>query len=183
MNFYFLYYFSYLLHKTSYISPSDLSIVFFCYFSHLYLNLRTRVAKSLNSVVLLSVISTISAVSLFTLDQLVFRSYSLHHSSFILSLYVCNYNNYVSLLQLWRNIWRLSLSPQICNKGNLKVWTEFSRAGIKFSGELLSKSNEFLVSMTVKGVIEGTSDNQMLKNNTDSCNQLSIFINPKVLLF
>ena len=52
-----------------------------------------------------------------------------------------------------------------------------------FSGALLSKSNEFLSSITVKDVIEEINDNQVSKNDTASYNQLSVFINPKVLLF
>jgi len=98
-----LYFFSYLIAyqsyiQTSYNSPSDLSIVFFSYFSHLHLNLRTREAKSLNSVVLLPVISTISAIFSITLDHLVFRSYPLHLYAFIHFLYICSYNNYVSFI-------------------------------------------------------------------------------------
>jgi hypothetical protein len=71
----------------------------------------------------------------------------------------------------------------MCNKGNLKVWTEFIRAGIRLSGALLSNNNEFLASKTVKGVIEGLSDNEVLKNDVASRNQLSIFINHEIFFF
>ena len=100
MSFYF---FSYLIAYQSYIQtsynyPLDLSIVFFSYFFHLHLNLCTRAAKSLNSVVLLPVISTTSVISSFTLNHLVFRSYLIRHSAFIHFLYICSYNNYVSFI-------------------------------------------------------------------------------------
>jgi hypothetical protein len=45
------------------------------------------------------------------------------------------------------------------------------------------KSNEHLASIKVKEILEDLSNNQLHKNDSASCNQLSISVNPEVDIF